>query len=243
MPARLRLPAVLLLIAIATAGLALALWRSEQRRRPHRSPGAGARRGSGLEERADAAVLALQGVRAGYDASDRRRVHDLRPRPARPPRDRRGRLGPACPAAERRRLESDEQIRIGAPDGTPFTYPLLHQQPARAHARTCSTSARIPRSVEALRSARTTAAPRLSAPVRLDRDGRLGSLRLRPRLRARRSRSPRPAQRRDALLGVVAGRSPRRARANARSPASRRARRPRHRRRRRARARSRGARP
>ena len=69
MPARLRLPAVLLLCAVATGLLSFALWRIEQddvrNEARERAQGTAA----ALEERTEAAILALQGVRAGYDAS------------------------------------------------------------------------------------------------------------------------------------------------------------------------------
>jgi CHASE1-domain containing sensor protein len=133
MPARLRLPLALLLCALATAALSLTLWRAENkdvraeaRERAHGTAAA-------LEQRAGAAVLALKGVRAAYDASSsvgpeafstHARVPLARPEIAA--------VGwvPRVTAARRGEVEATERIRIEAPVGVPFTYPLVRQEPA-----------------------------------------------------------------------------------------------------------------
>ena len=69
MPGRFRLPLALLVCALATAALSLTLWRLEENdvRQEARERANGA--AAALEERTAAAVLALEGVRAAYDAS------------------------------------------------------------------------------------------------------------------------------------------------------------------------------
>ena len=88
-------------------------------------------------------------------------------------RDRSSRLGPFVAAAQRDEVEATEQIRIEAPAGVAFTFPLVRQEPPAT-----STGVRDlgsdPSLGEALNSARTTGQPRLSAPVRLPGDGRIG---------------------------------------------------------------------
>ncbi len=201
MPARFRLPAALLLCAFATAFLSLLLWQAERDdvrdEARERANGAAA----ALEERTGAAVLALQGVRAGYDASPEAFATH-----ARVPLARREIVAvgwaPRVPASERSRFEADEQIRIGAASDALFTYPLLHQQPALPSADVLDLGS-DPSLGEALRTARTTGEPRLSAPVRLA-DGRLGVFAFVP-VFARDLPTGTPGERRDALLGVVTG--------------------------------------
>ena len=133
MPARLRLPLALLVCALATAALSLTLWSAEKNdvrdEARERSRGTAA----ALEQRAGAAVLALQGVRAAYDASSSvgpeafstfARVPLARPEIAA--------VGwvPLVAAAQRGEVEATERIRIEAPAGLPFTYPLVRQEPA-----------------------------------------------------------------------------------------------------------------
>ncbi|HEY8102986.1 MAG TPA: HD domain-containing phosphohydrolase [Gaiellaceae bacterium] len=200
MPSRLRLPAALLLCALATAFLSLGLLRAEQNdvRREARDHADGA--AAALEERTGAAILALQGVRAGFDASP-----EAFATYARVPLARREIVAvgwaPRVPAAERGRLEADEQVRIGAPTSAVFTYPLLHQQPAPPTPDVLDLGS-DPSLGRALREARTNAEPRLSAPVRLA-DGRLGVFAFVP-VFDRSLPTATPGQRRDALLGVVA---------------------------------------
>ena len=202
MPARLRLPAALLLCALATAFLSLLLWQAEQddvrgEAREHADGAAAA-----LEERTGAAILALQGVRAAYDASPAAFATY-----ARVPLARREIVAvgwaPRVAASERGRLEADEQIRIGAATDALFTYPLLHQQPAPPTPDVLDLGS-DPSLGKALRIARTNAEPQLSAPVRLKHDGRLGVFAFVP-VFARDLPTKTPGERRDALLGVVAG--------------------------------------
>jgi diguanylate cyclase (GGDEF)-like protein len=202
MPARLRLPAALLLCALATAIVSLTLWRvenddvrSEAREHAHGAATA-------LEERTGAALLALQGVRAAYDVSPGAFATY-----ARVPLTRREIVAvgwaPRVPAAERNQLEASEQIRIGAPADALFTYPLLHQQPATPTPDALDLGS-DPSLGEALRIARTNGEPRFSAPVRLEGDGRLGVFAFVPVFDSDLPTGT-PGQRRDALLGVVAG--------------------------------------
>ena len=69
MPARLRLPLALLVCALATAGLSTTLWRAAQDDVRDQARERAGSTSAALEQRAGAAVLALQGVRAAYDAS------------------------------------------------------------------------------------------------------------------------------------------------------------------------------
>jgi diguanylate cyclase (GGDEF)-like protein len=202
MAARLRLPALLLLCLLATGVLALVLWRTEQDevRAEARERAGGV--AAALEERTDAAILALQGVRAGYDAAPDSFGSFARVPLARPEIVAVG-WAPRVPASERRSLEADEQIRIGAPAGADVTYPLLHQEPAPPTPDALDLGS-DPSLGEALLLARTNAEPRLSAPVRLERDGRLGVFAFVP-VFARDLPTRTPGERRDALRGVVAG--------------------------------------
>ena len=206
MPARLRLPLALLVCALATAALSLTLWSAEKNdvrdEARERSRGTAA----ALEQRAGAAVLALQGVRAAYDASSSvgpeafstfARVPLARPEIAA--------VGwvPLVAAAQRGEVEATERIRIEAPAGVPFTYPLVRQEPA-ATSLDVRDLGSDPSLGEALNSARTTGQPRLSAPVRLPGDGRIGVYAFVP-VFAKGLPLRTPAQRRSALNGLVAG--------------------------------------
>ena len=127
MPARLRLPLALLVCALATAGLSLTLWRAEQTDVRDEARERTSSTAAALEQRAATAVLALKGVRAAYDASSSvepqafstfARVPLARPEIAA--------VGwvPRVAAAQRGEVEATEQVRIAAPAGAPFTYPL-----------------------------------------------------------------------------------------------------------------------
>ena len=187
MPVRFRLPLALLACAVATVVVSLALWRMEQadvrneaRERAHAAA-------SGLEERADAAVLALKGVRAAYDAP--------------------GSVDAAAFATHARvPLARPEIVAVGwAPrvSAARFSFPLLRQEPAGDLPKVLDLGS-DPSLGEALRLARSTGEPHVSAPVRLERNGGLGTFAFVP-VFARDLPLDTPAQRRDALLGVVVG--------------------------------------
>ena len=201
-----RLPLALLAVAIATVVVSLALWRLEnadvRNEAGERAHGAA----SGLEERAGAAVLALQGVRAAYDASgsvdaEAFATHARVPL-ARPEIVAVG-WAPRVAASQRGAVEASEQIRIGAPADAEFTYPLLRQEPAGESPDVLDLGSDASL-VAALRIARSTGEARMSAPVRLERNGGLGTFAFVP-VFARDLPLDTPAQRRDALLGVVVG--------------------------------------
>jgi diguanylate cyclase (GGDEF)-like protein len=206
MPAFFRLPLALAACALVTALVSLGLWRQEQadvrRQADERATGAAA----AIEERAGAAILALQGVRAAYDASGSVDEHAFathaRVPLARPEVVAVG-WAPRVAAAQRGEVEAVEQVRIGAPTDALFTYPLLRQQPAASSPDVLDLGS-DPSLGQALRESRTSGEPRLSAPVRLQRDGRLGTFAFVP-VFARGLPLDTPAERRDALLGVVAG--------------------------------------
>jgi diguanylate cyclase (GGDEF)-like protein/PAS domain S-box-containing protein len=206
MPVRLRLPLALLACAVATVVVSVALWRLEQGDVRAEADERAHAAASGLEERADAAVLALKGVRAAYDASgsvdaEAFATHARVPL-ARPEIVAVG-WAPRVSAAQRGAVESGEQIRIEAPAGALVTYPLLRQEPAGDSPNVLDLGS-DPSLGEALRIARSTGTPQLSAPVRLDRNGGLGTFAFVP-VFARDLPLDTPAQRRDALLGVVVG--------------------------------------
>jgi diguanylate cyclase (GGDEF)-like protein/PAS domain S-box-containing protein len=206
MPARLRLPLALLTCVFATATLSLTLWRTgESDVRSEGSERANAV-AAALEERANAAILALKGVRAGYDASPSvdaqafstyARVALARPEIVAVA------WAPRVAAAQRGELEASERIRIAAPADALFTYPLIHEEPATGTPDTLDLGSH-PSLGAALRVARTTGEARFSAPVRLARDGRLGFFAFVP-VFARDLPLRTPGERRDALLGVVTG--------------------------------------
>jgi diguanylate cyclase (GGDEF)-like protein len=204
MPARLRLPLVLLGCAVVTVLLSVTLWRAENADVRSEADERATAAAAALEERTGAAVLALQGVRAAYDASgsvdaEAFATHARVPL-ARPEIVAVG-WAPRVAASQRGELEAAEQIRIGAPADARFTYPLLRQEPAGDSPDVIDLGS-DPSLGEALRTARATGEARLSAPVRLERDGSLGSFAFVP-VFARDLPLESPAQRRDALLGVV----------------------------------------
>jgi diguanylate cyclase (GGDEF)-like protein/PAS domain S-box-containing protein len=206
MPARLRLPLALLVCALATAALSLTLWRLEQNdvRQEARDQANGA--AAALEERAGAAVLALEGVRAAYDVSP-----SVGPGAfstyARVPLARREVVAvgwaPRVAASQRASLEASEQIRISAPAGAATTYPLVRREPVAATADALDLGS-DPSLAAALRIARATGKPQLSAPVRLQGDGRLGVFAFVP-VFGRDLPLRTAAERRSALTGVVVG--------------------------------------
>jgi hypothetical protein len=110
---------------------------------------------------------------------------------------------PLVAAAQRGEVEQTEQIRIEAPAGKPFTYPLVRQEPAATSLDVLDLGS-DPSLVEALRAARTTGQPRLSAPIRLPGDGRIGVYAFVP-VFAKGLPLRTAAQRRNALTGLVAG--------------------------------------
>ena len=110
---------------------------------------------------------------------------------------------PLVAAAQRGEVEATEKIRIEAPAGVPFTYPLVRQEPAATSLDVVDLGS-DPSLGEALNSARTTGQPRLSAPVRLPGDGRIGVYAFVP-VFAKGLPLRTPEQRRDALTGLVAG--------------------------------------
>jgi diguanylate cyclase (GGDEF)-like protein len=205
MPVFLRLPLALAGCALVTTLVTLGLWRQEQAdvrlQANERATGAAA----AIEERAGAAILALQGVRAAYDASgsvDEQAfaIHARVPL-ARPEVVAVG-WAPRVAAAQRGEVESVEQVRIGAPTDALFVYPLLRQQPAASSPDVLDLGS-DPSLGQALRESRTSGEPRLSAPVRLQRDGSLGAFAFVP-VFVRGLPLESPAQRRHALVGVVA---------------------------------------
>jgi diguanylate cyclase (GGDEF)-like protein/PAS domain S-box-containing protein len=203
MAARYRLPLVLLVTVTATVTLALVLWQQERRHAESQTRADVRAASRAVEERASSAVLALQGLRAGYDDaavgptafSAHADVAFARPEIVS--------LGwaPRVAADERSRLEASEQIRIGAPTGTLFTYPLLLRWPRPDSADVVDLGA-SPALATALADARTFAEPRVSAPVRLAGDGRLGVFVFAP-VFAPDLPVETPGERRDALRGVV----------------------------------------
>ena len=206
MPARLRLPLALLACVLATALVALSLWRDEKADVRSEARERAVATAAGIEERAGAAVLALQGVRAAYDASGAVDPEAFATH-ARVPLARAEIVAvgwaPRVPAAERSDLEASEQVRIGAPAEALTTYPLLQQEPADTSPDLLDLGS-DPSLGEALRLARTAGQARFSAPVRLARDGSLGVFAFVP-VFARGLPLDTPGRRRDALLGVVAG--------------------------------------
>ena len=206
MPARLRLPLALLLCAVATAALSLTLWRLEQddvRQEARERANSAA---AGLEERTAAAVLALEGVRAAYDASP-----SVGPTAfstfARVPLARTEVIAvgwaPRVAASQRTEVEASEQVRISAPANALTTYPLLRLEPAATTADALDLGS-DPSLAAALRVALTTGKPQLSAPVRVQGDGRLGVFAFVP-VFGRGLPLRTPAERREALTGVVTG--------------------------------------
>ena len=206
MPGRFRLPLALLVCAAATAALSLTLWHLEQNdvRQEARERANGA--AAALEERTAAAVLALEGVRAAYDASPA-----VGPTAfstfARVPLARTEVIAvgwaPRVAASQRTQVEASEQIRISAPANALTTYPLLRLEPAATTPDTLDLGS-DPSLAAALRIALTTGKPQLSAPVRVQGDGRLGVFAFVP-VFGRGLPLRTPAERRQALTGVVTG--------------------------------------
>ena len=203
MPVRLRLPLVLLVCLVATGALSFVLWEREQRdaRVDAREQVKTAARA--IEQRTESAILALQGIRAAYDAdvvepaafATHARVALGRPEIVA--------VGwaPRVPASERGKLEASEQIRISTPANTLFTYPLLLQAPPLESHDVVDLGANAALS-QALRDARTSGAARISTPVRLANDGRIGVFAFAP-VFARDRPLGTPGERRDALRGLV----------------------------------------
>lgn len=187
MPARLRLPLALLACVAASAAAAASLWEREQDDVRAEARERAATAVAGLEERAGAAVLALQGVRAAYDANgavDARAFATYA----------------RVPLSRAEILAVGWAPRVGREELT--TYPLVQQEPAPASATAVDFGADASLG-EALRLARTAGQARFSAPVRLA-DGNLGVYAFVP-VFARGAALDTPGQRRDALIGVVAG--------------------------------------
>ena len=206
MPARLRLPLSLLVCVLATTALSLGLWRQAQAdvRSDARDRAAGVARA--IEERAGAATLALQGLQAAYDTAPPAGQEAFSTF-ARAPLERPELVAigwaPRVAADGRSALESSEQIRIAAPADALVTYPLLVRSPPLAGADVLDLGS-DPALGRALRAARTTAAPTLSAPVRLPGDGRLGGFLFVPVFEPGAADGT-PAERRDGLRGLVVG--------------------------------------
>jgi diguanylate cyclase (GGDEF)-like protein/PAS domain S-box-containing protein len=206
MSGRFRLPLALLVCAAATAALSLTLWHLEQddvrQEARERANGAAA----ALEERTAAAVLALEGVRAAYDASPA-----VGPTAfstfARVPLARTEVIAvgwaPRVAASQRTQVEASEQIRISAPANALTTYPLLRLEPAATTPDALDLGS-DPSLAAALRIALTTGRPQLSAPVRVQGDGRLGVFAFVP-VFGRGLPLRTPAERRQAITGVVTG--------------------------------------
>ncbi len=201
MPVRLRIPVLVGATLALTAALALGLWRHEQSDvRAHARADARAA-AAAVESRAGSALLALQSLRAAYDFSPGafERTAGV---PLELPELVAVGWAPRVPAAERGSLEAARQIRIAAPADALYTYPLLlAAEPAPgADVLDLGSDASLG---TALREARTTGSPRLSAPVRLP-DGRLGSYAFVP---VYESGTPldTPGRRTDALRGLVVG--------------------------------------
>ena len=205
MPARLRLPAALLTCLVVTGIVSAVLWRNEAASLERASQANARAAAAAIEERAAAATLAIQGVRAAYDSGpveEAAFVRLARLPLARPEVVAVG-WAPRVLAAERAALEATEQIRIGAPLDAVATYPLLLREPALAGDDVADLGS-DPTLGPALRLARTAGAPRLSSPVRLPGDGRIGSYVFVP-VYASGLPAETPGERRDALRGVVVG--------------------------------------
>ncbi len=201
MPPRLRIPLLVAATVALTGALALGLWRHEQSG-VHAQARADARAAAtAIEDRAGSAVLALQGLRAAYDFSPGafERTAGV---PLRRPEIVAVGWAPRVPAAERSSLEATERIRIAAPADALFTYPLLLATEA-AQSTDVVDLGSDPSLGRALRQARTSGAPRISAPVRLP-DGRLGSYAFVPVFRQG-ALLDTPGRRKDALRGLVVG--------------------------------------
>lgn len=203
MLARFRLPLTLLACLSAAATLALATWQIEQREARADTRADVRSAAQAVAERTDAVILALQGLRAAYDLNALEpAAFDTHAQVAleRPEIVAVG-WAPRVPASRRSRLEAAEQLRIATPRDALFTYPLLMQAPAVPGADVVDLGA-SPRLGRALREATTLGEPRLSAPVRLEDDGRIGVFAFAP-VFARNLPRRTPGERRTALRGLV----------------------------------------
>ncbi len=205
MPPRLRLPAALLALVALTAVVTLSLWREGTTAAAEESRTQARAAAVALEQRAAATTLALQGVRSAYESGPVEAATFLRL--ARLPLTRAEVVAvgwaPRVPAGERAAFEAAEQVRIIAPADAAATYPLLLRGPALGGADVRDLGS-DPTLGEALRLARTAGEPRLSAPVRLPGDGRMGTYVFVP-VYAAGEPARTPGERRDALRGVVVG--------------------------------------
>ena len=157
MPARLRLPLALLVCALATAGLSTDSLARREGRRPR--PGARAHPRHRLRRWNSAPEPPFSPCRASARPTTPRRRSGrqafstfARVPLARPEIAAVGWV-PLVAAAQRGEVEQTEQIRIEAPAGTPFTYPLVRQEPAATSLDVLDLGS-DPSLVEALRTAR-----------------------------------------------------------------------------------------
>jgi diguanylate cyclase (GGDEF)-like protein len=203
MGSRLRLLLAPAVVLLATGAVALGLWHDERGDARAETRGDARTAARAVEQRASAALLALQGLRAGYDADGLGPLAQAAHSDVAFARPEIVALGwaPRVPAAERSSVEAAEQIRIGAPQNALFTYPLLSRWPQNTGADVIDlgTNERL---AQALREARTNGQPRLSAPIRLQGNGGLGVFAFAP-VFARDLPVGTPGERRDALRGVV----------------------------------------
>ena len=204
-PARLRLPAALVACLVLTGLVSALLWRHETRSVEQAAQANARAAAAAIEERAAAATLAVQGVRSAYDSGpvEQAAFGRLARLPLARPEVVAVGWAPRVPAAERAALEASEQIRIGAPLDAAVTYPLLLREPAVAGSDVADLGS-DPTLGPALRLARTSGEPLLSAPVRLAGDGRIGAYVFVP-VYASGVPATTPGERRDALRGVVVG--------------------------------------
>ena len=208
----LRLAAVIAAVLATSAGAALGLWRAEQsgvRDQARRDARAAA---AAIEDRAEATLLAIRGVRAAYDSGPVERAEFVRL--ARVPLARPEVVSvgwaPRVAADERSTVEVREGIRIGAPADALFTYPILLREPAATGGDRPDLGS-DPTLGPVLRDARGRAEARLSPPVRLadepdapvgEPHGRVGLVAFVPVYATERPPAT-PGERRDALRGLV----------------------------------------
>ena len=205
MSARLRLPAALLACLLLTAAVTAALWRHADASARAATDARARDAAAALAERVAGATLAVQGVRAAYASGPVEPATFVRL--ARLPLARLEVVAvgwaPRVLAADRAALEAAQSIRIAAPADAVATYPLLLREPAAARGDIPDLGSDATLGA-ALRLARTAGEPRLSAPVRLAGDGRIGSWVFVP-VYAADLPTRTPGERRDALRGVVVG--------------------------------------
>lgn len=205
MPARLRLPAALLLCLLVAAAIAAALWRHENRAASELARTDARTAATAIEERAGAAMLAIQGVRSAYDAGPVEApafVRLARLPLARPEVVALG-WAPRILAGDRAALEAAASIRIGAPADAVATYPLVLREPPLGGGDVPDLGS-DPTLGRTLRLARTSGGPQISAPIRLPGDGRIGNYVFVP-VYAPGLPASSPGERRDALRGLVVG--------------------------------------